>query len=158
MFHPGDIMRVRLQLLVPPRVHGPGGGGLPLPHAGDLRRVGVRLLLPVQGRPAHQVQTLINLSDRQSRSEVNRVNSPKLQCVFSRPMESCDLILDECNFLSVLQSSNVVRRKARQVFLEINITSLARYHIRGLTEDNLHSLLKTCLYNVTWMHKLVFKM
>ena len=72
MFHPGDIMRVRLQLLVPPRVHGPGGGGLPLPHAGDLRRVGVRLLLPVQGRPAHQVQTLINLSDRQSRSEVNQ--------------------------------------------------------------------------------------
>ena len=64
MFHQGDIMRVRLQLLVPPRVHGPGRGGLPLPHAGDLRRVGVRLLLPVQGRPPHQVQTLINLSDR----------------------------------------------------------------------------------------------
>ena len=51
-------MRIGLQLLVPPRVHGPGRGGIPLPDAGDLRGVGVRRLLPVQGRAAHQVQTL----------------------------------------------------------------------------------------------------
>ena len=57
-FFSGDIMRIWLQLLVPPRVHRPGRGGLPLPHAGDLRGVGVRLLLSVQGRAAHQVQTV----------------------------------------------------------------------------------------------------
>ena len=51
-------MRIWLQLLVPPRVHRPGRGGLPLPHAGDLLGVGVRRLLLPKGRAAHQVQTL----------------------------------------------------------------------------------------------------
>ena len=51
-------MRIWLQLLVPPRVHRPRRGRLPLLDAGDLCRVGVRHLLPVQGRAAHQVQTL----------------------------------------------------------------------------------------------------
>ena len=51
-------MRVRLQLLVPPRVHGPGRGGLPLPHAGDLRRVGLRQMFHPEGGSSGQVQAV----------------------------------------------------------------------------------------------------
>jgi hypothetical protein len=55
---PGHPLRVRLQLLVSPRVHGSCRGRLPLPHPGDLRRVGVRFVFPIQGGAADQVQTV----------------------------------------------------------------------------------------------------
>ena len=51
-------MRIWLQLLVSPRVHRAGGGGVPLLDTGDLRRVGVRQVFQPEGRPLGQVQAL----------------------------------------------------------------------------------------------------